>query len=1044
MNRLLTTLADVCHNKLLAEKWLIAPSRRVGHQWLDGTALAGTPAVNVHVKTLRSLAIDLASPLMTMQDVTLVSPQESLMMMDRVLCGMTGKKLKYLASAAASKGLAETVLASIEALRLSGVDATQLDDSHLEVASKAGDLRTIAREYLKALAGEKLIDYAAALEMAIRRVTQNPEYLGNETIVLVPDGVRAGAQEQQLLDALPAARRHTLVTDAPAEPSSEKSAGTDLERLRWLLLAAEAPKPLGDDSVTIRRAVGEINEVRGVLRNCLTDALLLDHVELLHTDADTYVPLVYECLSALDRGNTAPDDDLPITFAEGIPVRYSRPGRALAAWLSWIREGFPQAPLVKAIREGVFQIPGGDSEHSGLNRLAAQFRGIGIGAGRDRYLPKLDEQISGLRLQLEEAPKPNEEGEEAEQKRMARLRAELSDMEAIRRLLDQILKVTPGPGVPARQILADARQFVETLARRANKLDQFSANQLVDEIQSLEQWLTGDDWDTSLDTWQWLADLPVRLRVLGSGPRPGKLHVDNVHTGGHSGRPHTFIIGLDDSRFPGAGLQDPLLLDSERRKLSPQMPTAAARLEETIEDFARLLARLRGRLTLSFSCHAVVDDREMFPSPVLLAAYRILSGNAEADQSDLLAALDPPDSFAPAEADRSLDIGEWWLWRLCGRETIDDPRGLVHRQFPHLAQGYYAAQQRQSDNFTSYDGLVPAAGRHLDPTLDDGRVVSASGLQTLGKCPLQFFYQYGLRIKLPDEVILDPGRWLDPLAFGSLLHELFEQFMRELLAAKNLPKFDRDQARLDELLSGKIAEYKDLHPPPSQSAFESQCRKLRMAAETFLREEEQFCQETGSQPVFLEASLGLPADGHGTPLDTADPVPVMLPNGNRIRTRARIDRIDQIGKGAVQTYAIWDYKTGSTFGYDRADPFRQGRLMQPLLYVSIVAHRLREAVSPKAQVTNFGFFFPGDRAAGQRVAWSATELHAGMDILEQLCAVIHNGAFLPTNDHKIDCTFCDYQTVCGDVEAVAEASRRKLANDNNRLLKPMRELRPDG
>ena len=27
----------------------------------------------------------------------------------------------------------------------------------------------------------------------------------------------------------------------------------------------------------------------------------------------------------------------------------------------------------------------------------------------------------------------------------------------------------------------------------------------------------------------------------------------------------TFIVGLDDSRFPGAGLQDPLLLDHERQ-----------------------------------------------------------------------------------------------------------------------------------------------------------------------------------------------------------------------------------------------------------------------------------------------------------------------------------------------------------------------------------------------------------------------------------------------------------------------------------------------
>jgi ATP-dependent helicase/nuclease subunit B len=246
------------------------------------------------------------------------------------------------------------------------------------------------------------------------------------------------------------------------------------------------------------------------------------------------------------------------------------------------------------------------------------------------------------------------------------------------------------------------------------------------------------------------------------------------------------------------------------------------------------------------------------------------------------------------------------------------------------------------------------------------------------------------------------------------------------------------------MLVDKVAQYRDLYPPPTPSAFESQSRELRIAAATFLREEERFCQETGSQPVYLEASLGLPADGHGTPLDTAEPVPVKLPSGKLIRTRGRIDRIDRIGAGAIETYAVWDYKSGSTYGYERANPFRQGRLIQPVLYVSIVTHRLREVVSPQAQVTNFGFFFPGSRAAGQRVNWSAGELAAGLNILELMCNVLHQGAFLPTNDHEADCTYCDYQAVCGDVAALAEASQRKLDNAKNRRLKPFKELRPNG
>ena len=180
------------------------------------------------------------------------------------------------------------------------------------------------------------------------------------------------------------------------------------------------------------------------------------------------------------------------------------------------------------------------------------------------------------------------------------LQIKMRDAQVIRDLISRVLEVTPDRDASAKDVLAGAKQFIESLSRRANKLDQFAARALLDEIQGLEQWLSDDDGETGLDVWQWLAELPGRTRILGSGPRPGKLHVDHVRSGGHSGRPHTFIIGLDDSRFPGTGLQDPLLLDSERRNLSSEMPTAAARLEETIEDFGRLLSRLRGHLTLSF------------------------------------------------------------------------------------------------------------------------------------------------------------------------------------------------------------------------------------------------------------------------------------------------------------------------------------------------------------------------------------------------------------------------------------------------------------
>ena len=62
VNRLARELARICQERLLEEKWLIAPSLRVGHQWIDTVTLANGPVLNVRIKTLKALALDLAGP----------------------------------------------------------------------------------------------------------------------------------------------------------------------------------------------------------------------------------------------------------------------------------------------------------------------------------------------------------------------------------------------------------------------------------------------------------------------------------------------------------------------------------------------------------------------------------------------------------------------------------------------------------------------------------------------------------------------------------------------------------------------------------------------------------------------------------------------------------------------------------------------------------------------------------------------------------------------------------------------------------------------
>ena len=106
----------------------------------------------------------------------------------------------------------------------------------------------------------------------------------------------------------------------------------------------------------------------------------------------------------------------------------------------------------------------------------------------------------------------------------------------------------------------------------------------------------------------------------------------------------------------------------------------------------------------------------------------------------------------------------------------------------------------------------------------------------------------------------------------------------------------------------------------------------------FLDKEEEYCLANNARPWVLEASLGLTTESK-TELDCLDPVPLTLSDGRLIRVGGRLDRVDKLTVDGSERYAIWDYKSGSSYGFDLEDPFKQGRKLQPYLYVGMLRHR---------------------------------------------------------------------------------------------------------
>ncbi len=857
----------------------------------------------------------------------------------------------------------------------------------------------------------------------------------DDRVLLVPDDTDLGRPEMKALDLLPTV---TVKGFRPALPP-EKAPLTDLDRMAWLSSPTDAPSPFDDGTLRIMGASGEINEVRAALRHCLAEGWPLDQVEILYTDRDTYLPLLFETIARYSGMETGDLDALPASYSEGIPVRYSRPGRALTAWALWIFEGFPVAGLAGMIREGLLSMDGGGglAERGGAADILRQ-----IAPGTTEDLGRLIDILSFKRQEAEKASVGRyENGEELSEQTL-----ELSAIISLENVLRTLDRATPDAKEPLPAVLDYALRFLVEVVRTAGELDEYARTALVRDVADAGRLMDKLGHIPAVEPLSWLLSMMQEVRVAGSGPRAGRIHIAPLSAGGHSGRPHVIVLGLDDSRHPGSDRPEPVLLDREREEISGLLRLAGEDLGRREESLAALAVRtgsVRGEppatLTLTCSLQDLVRDRDTFPGSGLIRAYRILK-DPLADQEALLDYLSPPSGFIDPDAGTCLDSAEWWIERFTAPRRITDVRHAFIRRFAHLKRGLAARDARSRIAPSPWEGLVGSLPPELDMLSEKGPAVSANRLQTLGRCPLRYFFSYLLEIDRVDEEPSEPDRWLSPADRGSILHDLFHLYMDRLIKAEAAPDAVRDAPELTRSLEELLSRHEAAAPPPSPQVRDHESAQMMDSVRIFLSEEELFTSE--HEPLYAEASIGLPSTDMPTGLDCPEPVPVLLETGRgtgrHIQVRGRIDRIDR--RRSDGRFVITDYKSGSRTPFAGKDSFNEGRIVQHLLYLLMVEARLKETLALAQPVAGFRFLFPTIRDQGESVVLSREELEDRIDVLEDLCCLAESGCFVPTESAE-DCRWCDYALICGDTGAQARRIAVKLQEGDDPRLDPMRRLR---
>jgi hypothetical protein len=261
--------------------------------------------------------------------------------------------------------------------------------------------------------------------------------------------------------------------------------------------------------------------------------------------------------------------------------------------------------------------------------------------------------------------------------------AERERLSRVRTALDECAALLPGTTTVKAEVLATAGiAFLERFGPEA--LDTAVVKSLVErlrDVASSVEGVTGSRARMAL----LLQQLVEAHRVEAAAARPGALHVVPLDRAGYTHRPHTYVVGLDESLFPAAPPTDPVLPDDERAALKG-LVAARDRAHEAEWHLARALHAASDTVTLCTRTHDLAEGTALFPSALFQRAAEQLGYDGE---DDALSSV-PSFGLVPALDEVALDTAEQLL---AGRHA-DGFAAAVHAEAPALVQGQHARAQR--------------------------------------------------------------------------------------------------------------------------------------------------------------------------------------------------------------------------------------------------------------------------------------------------------------------------------------------------------------
>ena len=489
-----------------------------------------------------------------------------------------------------------------------------------------------------------------------------------------------------------------------------------------------------------------------------------------------------------------------------------------------------------------------------------------------------------------------------------------------------------------------------------------------------------------------------------------------------------WLVGMIEGAAPPAVRPDPLLPESGWQAAGGGS-RAAQRAAEERGDYLSALASAPRR-TLSYPVADGSSQRQAYPSRWFLEQASALEGR-QIYSGDIAGLSDrpwltttPSSEMALANAsDLALaDEHDYVLrrllqWKNNGRKVGEHPLALVGSagKAIRLERERTGRNRNRGGRFTEFDGnlsgVTGAAGVQLVPA---NSPVSATSLEAWAACPFRYFLGHILRLSALESP--EDAATISALERGSLMHDILEEFTREVISSERLPAPGQPWNQghrnlLEEITKSHFQDAEQRGVTGRPLLWDLARQEILDDLETFLEEDANLRTRHGTIALMAEADFGAGGDA-----------PVVQEPETGLHFRGRIDRIDLAdgGKSAL----VIDYKTGSPRPYSGLDEdvIDRGKRLQLGVY-SLAARQL----FPEAAQVKAAYWFTRT-AARPRFAPSShldiDDSESGDRFRHGIASIIEgivSGLFparpgpwvsFPDRPGHENCRYCDFNSLC--------------------------------